>query len=398
MAVAYQELDDSPTIRMDRRGGSATRKVLIAWKDIEPFMLEVFPSPFNGYGTASYPRFPWLVVDSVDVGPFVPAPRGNNEPINTFPGGALITVNYKPPDMEGGMQGGPKGDPSGPGGKDGSSGGQQGSDQTFVTHEVDIGGTFITYPSKNFRWHYPSTSAVAFAQDNEYAVAGDTITGVIQPHAEHTISWHQVAWPPWAAIRQCLGKVNAYRFGGAPRGTLLFLGAKAKREFTNKGVKAWTLDFKVSEKNANASNPLNPRGWNYFLRPDGKRAGMFELLHRTVPVIELPVESGQARFGRPRCRLAADAGAGTLTLTVDSFGPAFFPAEGQFRISVGDDPRNYELMEVIVVNDTRWRVLRGIDGTKRHNFAAGTHVYQENGLVYESADYRYLFTPGNPLF
>jgi hypothetical protein len=393
----YEELENSPSITMDRRGGSAQRVVRIAWDDINAFFLELFPNPYNGWGTAIFPGYPWLVVDRVRVEPFDPAPRGLNEEINYFPGGARVTVDYAPPERDPSLQGGAQGDKSGPGAGPGSTGGNTGSDQAFVTHKVSVGGEFITWPSKNLQWQDPAKGSAQWdpAPAKEFEVSGDTSAAVVMPLIEHTISWAQVLWPPWLAIRQCLGRVNAYEFAGAPPGTLLFLGAEASRELTPTGIKAWQLDYKFSEKNYNALNPARPMGWNYFLRSDGANAGTMQLLYRKPPLIDL----GDNKKGAPRCTLLSAMDLNTAQVNVSAWGPEKFPKTGQFRVIIDPGiPPNVEEAAVIAGAGTNtWTLLRGIAGGRRRPHAEGAKVWQFPGRIYDIADFRYLFQPGMPL-
>lgn len=396
MAVWYEELEGSPTINMDRRGGSAQRKVRIAWGDIDAFFQELFPDPFFGYTGAFFPGYPWLVVDSVAVEPFDPNnPTGQNEAINTFPAGARVTVNYKPPELDQGHQGGPTGDRSGPGGTTGSAGNQQGQSQTFVTHKVSAGGEFITWPSKNLRWMRAANGLDTPNQpqpEREYDVAADSSAAVAIPLLEHSISWGSVEWPPWTAIRQCLGKVNAYSFAGAGPGTLLFLGCDASRELTSTGVKAWNLEYKLSEKNVNSANPALPMGWNYFLRPDGVNAGSFDLLFRKPPMIDL----GNGQKGAPQTVLSAPVTAEQATINVAN--DSKFPRVGQFRVVIDAGTANVEEVAVIAGQGSNtWAVLRGLGGDRKRPHAANAPVASFPGRIYEVADLRYLFLPSMPI-
>lgn len=396
MAVIYEELEGSPTVTMDWRGGSAQRVVLIDWNDIAAFFLELFPNPYNGWGSAAFPGYPWLVVDKAAVAPFDPsAPSGHGEDPNVFPGGARVTVDYLPYKQV--LQ---NADKSGPGGDKGSSGGLNSADQAFVTHKVSVGGEFITWPAHNLQWQDAALTGVSddYKPPKEFAVSGDVTASVVMPLIEHTISWAQVAWPPWTAIRQCLGKVNAYEFAGAPPGTLLFMGAEASRELTPTGIKAWHLDYKLSEKNYNVMNPAQPMGWNYFLRPDGQNAGTFQLLYRRPPIVDLQLGSAPGTKGTPRCILNGNMDTITGSMTASPEGFKQFPTVGQYRIIVDPGTASSEEMMVIAGAGTQnWTVLRGIAGGRVRPHQAGALVWQFPGRVYDIADLRYLFTLGMPI-
>jgi hypothetical protein len=409
MAVFYEELEGSPEIDLERRSTTARRVVRIAWDDFPAFLEELFPDPYLGYlGTASFPGLPWLKVTKVRMEPFQPAyPSGLNESINVYPSGARVTVSYATPGEDMGHQGGPKGDHSGPGGSHGSSGNQNSQDQTFVTSKTSVGGEFITWPSRSLRWLTPDNLLHGYGdvnvnpnspEERQYKVYGDTQVGITVPSCEHSVSWHFVPWPPWTAIRQCVGKVNAFKFAGAPRGTLLFLGAEASQDITTHGVKAWTLEYKFSEKNANAQNPLRPQGWNYFLRPNGENAGTFQPIARTVPIRTLPDGSR----GVPMTTLTAALPPGAVTVQVAN--GSIFPSSGQFRILLDpnliiDNPANqWEECAVIAgQGGNAWTVLRGLEGDPQRFHAQFASVIQYPGRVYDLADFRFLFRPGIPL-
>jgi hypothetical protein len=241
---------------------------------------------------------------------------------------------------------------------------------------------------------YPSGARVTVS----YATPGEDMGHQGGPKGDHSVSWHFVPWPPWTAIRQCVGKVNAFKFAGAPRGTLLFLGAEASQDITTHGVKAWTLEYKFSEKNANAQNPLRPQGWNYFLRPNGENAGTFQPIARTVPIRTLPDGSR----GVPMTTLTTALPPGAVTVQVAN--GSIFPSSGQFRILLDpnliiDNPANqWEECAVIAgQGGNAWTVLRGLEGDPQRFHAQFASVIQYPGRVYDLADFRFLFRPGIPL-
>jgi hypothetical protein len=298
----YEELEGSPTIEGGRKGVTATRIVRIAWEDINAFMFEIFPDPFFGYqGNSFFPGFEWLRASKAKIEPFQPnSPSGMNEVMNVYPGGAKVTVTYTNPAEDQGMQGGAAGDHSGPGKNAGSSGGHDGEDNQFLTHKVSVGGQFLTWPKKNLQWQLSASTGAAWtpgAPYKDFEVGPETLNQVVVVQLEHTISWSFVLWPPWTAIRQCIGTVNEVAIAGCPPECALFTGVEASQKITNTGGKAWTLDYKFSEKNENASDPLNPQGWNFFLRPDGVAPGTWQrIIRRMAPgfgdTVEIPTSFG----------------------------------------------------------------------------------------------------------
>lgn len=279
MPVFVHELADSPRITMNRKGGAAVRHALLAWNDIPAFTLELFPfDPRTGYPyTASYPGLPWLVVESVDFKTFTEAPLNNpSGAVNTYDlADAVIT--YAPPRYDQQQQSGQGGDRSGPGGGQGSTSGQN---QTFVTHDVSIGGEFLTLGNQALQWVDTSQ------------VTSDVHAGLIVPTIEHSITWNFVSKPPWSAIRACVGHVNGPQFANEKLNPamFLFLGATAKRDLSLTGSPFWTLNYKFTEKSTakpdgtpyTDGDPSNdgPVNWNYFYRPD---KAQFQRMLRVTP-------------------------------------------------------------------------------------------------------------------
>jgi hypothetical protein len=271
--VPYEELENSPNVTYNRRGGSAVRKVRIDWGNIDAFLTEIFPYNPNW---AFLPGFPWLVVTEASIAPFDPArPNGMYEEINTYPTGALVTVNYTVSPMLGYMQDvAYGGEGSGPGGSHGSSGGS--SQTTLLSHKVSLGGEYLNLPGLGLAWATAADRSGPYIPADVvgplFRVTEEVHVGVIVPTIEHSITWHQVLWPNWPGFRKCIGCVNQYTFAGAPPETLMFLGVEGSREIGNTGQSNWTLTFKFSEKNTSPQS-TTPTGWNCFFRPDAQAAG-----------------------------------------------------------------------------------------------------------------------------
>jgi len=446
MAVAKEELDGSPTLTWSRKGGTAVQKFRIAWNDINAFVREVFPSAYVSGSyiiipkAASFPGKYWLIADNVSIEPFDPNyPQGLFDIPNYYPTGARVTVNYKTPEFDQ---------------QNNSADGPGGQSITFVKHKVTIGGEFLTYPSPACSWDAPSDYTLSTSPGDanrptprDYALAEDMQVAVTIPLIEHQLTWPHVAFPPWLAIRQCVGKVNAYPFAGAPAETLLFLGADGDREITNEGIRCWSLDYKLSEKNQNAINPANPQGWNHFLRPDGPSAGQFMRMRKRIPggsttvtqaavtgatSIKVKNATGFPRGGKfeiligtnyytvlttggsntwtldATTPLVADVAADTAVtqqfrttlsaamnktttqLKVDNRSP--FPRSGQFLVQVGN-----EIMAVVSGHGEgagTFYVLRAVQGTAVEAHGSGDTCEAKPGNIYDLADFRVLFLSG----
>lgn len=253
MAVVFQELEGSPQLTFDRKGGSATRTLLIAWRDINRAVLELFPGALTGFPlTASYPGARWLRAQEVKIEPFDPQSPLGTGAINTYPGGAKLTISYAPNEWDDEDQE-PPGD-------------DDGEDLTFLTHRVTVGGEYLTWPNQGVRWEVGSGGQPSLANNDKRVGVMDNIqVGIICPTIEHEITHNYVARPSWRGIRACVGRVNKRTIFGAPPECLLYLGCNAQREFTSKGTTGWTLTHRFSEKNNGTADA--PFGWNHFLRP-----------------------------------------------------------------------------------------------------------------------------------
>lgn len=245
MPILYEELEGSPTITMNREGGSAQRIVKVAWSDIGRAILEIFPGALFGYPyTASLPGFKWLRAQSMDIAPWNPEhPTGTGQVMNTYPAGAKITVSYAPnkyPDADY---------------KDGPDGGDL-SDITFLEQKVTFGGEYLTWPNNGVRWEKNEDGTINYeaggAGDKKFTVFEDINVGVVIPTIEHSLNWNYILVPPWTGIRNCIGKVNSAPFLGAAVETLLFTGCSASRTYSTQGSPTWKLEYRISEKCYNA--------------------------------------------------------------------------------------------------------------------------------------------------
>jgi hypothetical protein len=445
----------APNIHFERRNGTAKRVVACLWGDVPAFLQELMPSPFIRGGrfvvppAEIYPGLPYLWVKSADMEPLFPEDVLG---IPTFPAVysfAKVTVNYStnPYDQNDSDKH-----------NDGPSGDKPPSN-VFLTEKVDVSGEYLTWPTNGLVWNtasgpfdhnrYPNGPPPAML-----SVPSNLQAGVILPQIDRTLTFHFVPFPPWDAIRFCLGKVNAYVFAGAYPETLLFLGCSASREMTNQGFRAWTLDYKFQEKNTNTWNPANYQGWNHFLRTDGLSAGRWDRLMRKVPygmttltkaanagdgVFQVadtsgfPQGSGLASLyivgvgneklvnvftgtgappniqgngatlagnwpiGTPvqqliQASLAAPIGPSDTVIELDLTLPSGFPASDQFFVTIGSE-------QIAVIAgasaDNRFLfVLRGIGGTTPGSHPAGSPINQVAATLYPLASFDFLFQPG----
>lgn len=270
-AVAYEELEGSPKITIDRKGGHAERVFKIAWVDVPAFFTVIFPNPLNGYTAVAWvPGYSHLLAESAKAEPFDPTkPGGTNVGSDlTYSDTAKVTVNYAPPQQDQQQQskeGGGGGDGKGPGGDKGVTGGEKGTAAqpvTLVTHELHIGAEFLTISNLILVW------------DDGTDAGPQVRAGKLIPTQEHQTTWHNVDAPPWGNISDCAGGLNNGTFLGAATGCALYLGAEASRDITNEGAKAWTLKYKYSVKDYDGKG----KGWNYFYRAEKGAALKLDML------------------------------------------------------------------------------------------------------------------------
>ena len=378
MLAGFEELDNSPKVVINRRGGSGVQMFRGPWSQIDALIAHLFPDQATGAAAYTLPGFSWLEVDSISLAPFLGPPTESGG-VNTYQN-VDVTVNYAPPAERQGMQSGTGGTPdaSGPGGKDGSTGGAAGNEQTYVKHKVSVGGEFLVWPTNGLMWENGITPGLKAVDDNgninaaEVKLKDHAVTSVVIPIMEHQITWSFVAYPPWSVMRQCLGRINSKPHAGAPAGCLLFLGAEAEREITSKGYKVWNLEYKFSEKNY-SNDPGAPQGWNYFLRPE---TGRFER------ILKKPRTTGG--------KIASAILTAALTATTNSItNPDIlkeFPVTGNFRITVGKE----EIM-VYPMPDNKWKLIRGYNGTKAAAHPLASGFQEATPFIYDQTDFAGLF-------
>jgi hypothetical protein len=182
------------------------------------------------------PGVPYLLTEDIEIEPFVEGlPGGTGVGYSTL---AKVTINYATSSKAG--------DES------------QQNQPTFVFNQsINVGGEFLTLSAAGLKWEGTST-----------AIKGDDVqAGKMIPTLEHELKWDNIINPPFAAIRDMIGKVNGTGFNGASVETLLFLGAQMTRQGSVEiGVHPWDITYKFSEKIVKQGG-LSV-GWNHFFRPD----------------------------------------------------------------------------------------------------------------------------------
>lgn len=264
MAVAHEELQNSPRIRGDENGLTAVRELKCAWDDAIPLAREYMGTrtPFGPALVASFPGFPFCLATSFSIDPLFAdlTPEQisvNTSIVNTYgTKPAKVTINFttKPYTAEEPREEMPTTEPG-----------------TFLSYRMRFGVSMLTLKGRTFVW-----------EDNLSGtdpVPEDVVMTKRIPLVEHSLTWHKVTRPPWKAIRQLTGTINTSTFVGAEADTLLFDGAEADREYEidPDQESTWRLSYTFLERrivnalNVNGVDVEEVYGWNHQYRPhDGE--------------------------------------------------------------------------------------------------------------------------------
>jgi hypothetical protein len=131
---------------------------------------------------------------------------------------------------------------------------------TFLQYRMDFGGEFMDLPTQGLHW--AAAPAVPVPEE-----AKPTLR---IPIIEHHMAWSHVITPPWDAIRNLIGRVNATEFLGVSIRELLFSGAKASKEFISvdqlqEPQYSWKLDYLFKQRTIHTTVGTTV-GWNYSYR------------------------------------------------------------------------------------------------------------------------------------
>ena len=252
MTVPFQELDGSPKYRIAQSGTTATRRFLVAWPLWQAFARELLGTYQVIGGAFSFTAPSHLLLGNLIVSELAVDPW----PEEKITSGDLLSLASSPNDYEYAMV---------------TAGYRTIHDQnnlsrpdlpavpdgTLLTYSADLGAEYVTVPGRVWNWD---------AAPDDPRVPDDVNPGLLIPQGTYQLTWHRVALPPWEAIRQLRGKVNQAEFVGAPPGTVLFLGARASREFQfveNGGF--WRIEYAFLENTKELSSG-EQAGWNHFYK------------------------------------------------------------------------------------------------------------------------------------
>lgn len=249
--IPFEELQGSPRIALSSDGAIAVRKLIVPWDQWDTLAAELYgyardvagsialvePLPFPG-------ERPNLIVDEIEVEPFEPSsPDGRDvvtltSGVNRYAAGALLTITYRERfDRDAPLDDAPAIPPG-----------------TFLTYSSELAGEHRTLDSNSWRWSGTSIN-----------VPSTTTINILVMTAQHTLTWHRVVRPPYEAIRNLRGQVNDATFLSCDAGTLLFGGARLRREFQIRGGSPiWRIEYRFSERRQDGG----PYGWNHFYRKD----------------------------------------------------------------------------------------------------------------------------------
>ncbi|MEX2187514.1 MAG: hypothetical protein WD875_12000 [Pirellulales bacterium] len=251
-AVAFEELEGSPTIRVSQRGAVAVREFRCAWSDW-PALARLLAGDFELVGSSptfsaplEFPGTANLVVSEIAVEPFDGgAPEGDDvttllSGTNRYSvAGARVTATYRSLfDTAGAARGDLPAVPDG----------------TFLTYEAELGTEVQSLPGRTWHW---------VASPSNPPLLSDQGPSLLIPSGTFHLTWQRVPLPPWDAIRQLRGAVNDASFVGSPVGTVLFLGATVERQFPfSPSGGFWEIAYTFAERTI-ALDGGGSVGWNY---------------------------------------------------------------------------------------------------------------------------------------
>ncbi|MBL9124454.1 MAG: hypothetical protein JNG90_12535 [Planctomycetaceae bacterium] len=252
MATPFEELAGSPTIHFRDGSFTAMRRLLVAWDDALPFLVELYGGwrlvgdELSVDPPSHFPGVPAALVTDITVEPF-PPDSPNSNPAMTLASAAngydraLLTVTY---DIVFDLDNRARRDlPAVPAG-------------TYLTYRGAIGLESVATPGRIWKWAVDAT-----------AVGDDVRPAIITPTEEFTLTWYRVPQPPWDAIRDLRGRVNDNPFLNFAAGTVLFLGVETKRDFQVLDAGMWRLAYRFKVRTVPSTATAGVvRGWNHHYR------------------------------------------------------------------------------------------------------------------------------------
>lgn len=259
MVSRFEELDDSPTVKITSSGFSATRKLIVPWEERTQFAQEArFNQNFWGMGAAGYPEASYATLREMELLPWgsriTSGPLGDAWQNTNAYADCLAILRYEfdlnqARDEDAQQRASQDGLPSG----------------TWCTYQQNIGGELLPLTGRELTW-----------PDNT-PVGPDAHPALRIGITEHQLSFHAVRRPPWKTISDVVGKVNlnAWRMKAigiqVAAETLLFESCRSVIEFGRDPSRPFTyrLDYTFKEKRIKVltgSNSSATYGWNHVYR------------------------------------------------------------------------------------------------------------------------------------
>lgn len=250
MSVPFKELGGSPVEEYSLAGFRAKRKFLIAWEHRDAFAAEVLgvATSFGSSTWVHYPDKPSVFAVRLRYEPFDPdnpdakaipsLTEGLNSYSNSF---AKATVEYETVNGQDRTDG-----PTNEAG-------------TQLTYRMCFAAEVEPLLPRGWQWE----------DDPSLLVPDDLSLAKRLPVTEHHLTWHQVVHPPWEAIQNLQGTVNAGVYLGCPAETLLFEGAEANKLY-RAGLESeisafcWQLHYVFRQRAIKHRGAVY--GWNHAYR------------------------------------------------------------------------------------------------------------------------------------
>ena len=253
--IPFQELSGSPEETFTTDDFTAVRKFLVPWSARNDFVdwLRGATNAFGPRETIAYPDRPDVTPYKILIKPLEAASLEKtsmdtlSNRLNQYSSYALITVYYGIQTSQD-LEEGPTAE----------SGTRLTYRINFQIQEVDINGAGLY-------WHGSTTSLGANA----------SVVKTV-PLTEHILTWKQVLFPPWTAMRELQGKVNSVEFLDCPPGTLLYEGVGVNKLFRSDlqdGASefCWQLEYRFLQRIIYQG--ASRFGWNAVYR---KETGKWE--------------------------------------------------------------------------------------------------------------------------
>lgn len=239
-SVPFEEIAESPIGKGSRKGDLVfNREFQLAWDDAPAFVIELLFGGVLGL-PKQFPGWPAMRVQEVSQEPYLPKPLNNTgfydveAYLNRHPL-ARIKVTYGPLQAANANDNLPDG--------------------TYAEYEQDEAGEFFEIKDAALYW------------ESGNVLIEDIHPTILIGMTDHSLSWHRVPSPPWAAISDLKGRINdaAFRIPATGQwvaaGTLLFMGSKVKKTFNLLTANpTWSMSYRFRERAVKAFTPTAPAG------------------------------------------------------------------------------------------------------------------------------------------